>query len=98
MGQHAPGGEFFEHRVVSQLGLVRAVKEQSSALRAMRVGTNPGVLVGESPGLNRGAAWILETYPNHALVDVRLALEIFGLGLRLGLRPANLRTKRRQVP
>jgi hypothetical protein len=78
VGQRAPGCEFFEHCVVSGLGLVGAVKEQASALRTIRVGTNPGVLVGESPGLNRGAARILQTPPNHARVGVCLALEVFG--------------------
>jgi len=83
VGHRAPSGEFFEHCVVSGLGLVGAVKEQTSALRAMRVGTNPGVLVGESPGLNRGAARILQTCPNQTLVGIRLALLIFAPGSAL---------------
>jgi hypothetical protein len=103
-GSACARGEFFEHRVVRRLGLVCAVKEQTSALRAMRVGTNPGVLVGESPGLNRGAAWILETCPNHALVGVRLALEIFGSRYALQIygqsdvkfRDVNLQSQLRQ--
>src|ERR1035441_1993379 len=51
--------------VISELRLIGAVKRQCRSARTVRVGSDPGVFVRESPGLNRGTAWTMQAPPNH---------------------------------
>jgi Glycosyl hydrolase family 10 len=52
-----------ENCLVSRLDFVVSVKGQGGALRPVGVRADPGILVGESPGLNRRAASILQARP-----------------------------------
>ena len=64
--------------MVAKFGHIVAVEKQRLTLRTSGLRPDPGILVGEAPGLNRGAVRILQTRPNHALVGVCLAPKIFG--------------------
>ena len=71
----------------------------------MRVGPDPRVFVGESPGLNRGAAWILQACPDHSAIDLSLMKKIVVPGHATGVNregyiefgDVNLQTQRGQA-
>src|SRR5580698_8390153 len=73
-------GNLFDHRAVSGFGFVAPVKKKRSALGAMRVGTNPGVLVGKTPSLNCRATRVLQAGAEDAAVDFRLDEEVLFAG------------------
>src|ERR1017187_3469720 len=69
-------GDLLNHGVISELRLIGAVKRQCRSARTVRVGSDPGVFVRESPGLNRGTAWTMQAPPNHAPIHLCLAKKI----------------------
>src|ERR1700757_3793104 len=69
-------GERMEYDLIGRLHFVVPVKGQGRAARPVRMGADPGILVGESPSLNRGASWILQTRTHHAPINLSLALQI----------------------
>ena len=56
---------------------VHSINRERRAAFAVRVRTNPGIFIGESPRLNRGAAGILQANPYDPPVDVGLSLNVF---------------------
>src|SRR5579864_6821566 len=67
MGLAIPQGrKLLKHRVVSGLGLVRAIEKQRGTLSAMGVRHNPGIFVRVSPRLDRCATWVLSARSDHA--------------------------------
>jgi hypothetical protein len=97
--------DLLQHRGVRGLRRVSAVKWKCCAPGAVRVGSDPRVLVGESPGLNRGAARSLQACPNHATIDRSLAKKVFVPGQATGVqgqgyvefRDVNLDSQRAQA-
>src|ERR1700739_1851402 len=66
------GAERLKQDLISRLDFVASVKGQGCAPRPMRMPADPGIFVGESPGLNRRTARILHARPHHAPVNVSL--------------------------
>src|SRR5579864_6723658 len=54
-----------KHGIVGGLGFIPSVKGQCRTARSVRVRPDPRIFVGESPGLNRGATWILQARPDY---------------------------------
>ena len=88
-----PGGSLLNHGVIGGLNPVQTIEEQGCPARTARMGTDPGILVGESPGLNGGATWVLQACPHHASVDCSLFLQV--LCARFGV---NQEEEKRPIP
>ena len=69
-------GDLRKHGVVSGFGRGGRVQREGRAARAMRVEADPRVFIGESPGLNCSAAWILQARPHHTTVHLSLAKKV----------------------
>ena len=74
----------FLHGFIGGLRLVLGVKLQCSSV-AGKEGRNPGVFVGESPGLNRCAARVLQTKRNDVSIDFCLSDDIGRSSLPRGI-------------
>ena len=78
--------EFFQKRTVGGLRLISSIEGEGLSASAVRMGANPGVFVGESPGLDRCAARIVQTRSDDAAIDVRLARQVNGLRQAVGIQ------------
>src|SRR5579864_5153635 len=93
-----------KHGIVSGLRLIATVEWQCCTARTVRVRSDPRVLVGEAPGLNRSAAWILQTSPYDAAIYLSLSKKIVAPGQAVGIhgqgdvefRDVHLHSQRRQ--
>jgi hypothetical protein len=74
-----------DHCAIGWLGFVEPIEKERGTLSAVRVRNDPGVFVGESPGLDRSAAWVLRTGLDYAAVDLSLLLQIAVLSLPGGI-------------
>src|SRR5258708_31082717 len=63
------GGAFLKDSPLGGLRRVGPIQRQGHTAKAVGRRPDPGVLVSESPGLNRGAARSLETGANDATID-----------------------------
>src|SRR5216684_5891474 len=61
---------------VCRLGLVSSIEGQRLPASAARTRSNPGILVGESPGLDRGAARTVQACAHDAAIDIGLARQV----------------------
>src|SRR5580700_9315333 len=83
IGSPGCGPKLSEYGVVGRLGFVSSIKRQSSAPGAVRMGADPGVLVGKSPGLDSGASRILQTGVSHSAIHISLSAQIVFCGLAI---------------
>ena len=91
--------------VVGGLGLVGAVERQRCAHSAVGVGADPGIFVGESPSLNRSAAFTLQARADDGAIDIGLSKQIILRGQAAGVqrqgnvefRDVNLQAERGQA-
>src|ERR1700733_2710656 len=96
--------ELFPYRVVGGLGLVRSIKRQRVSASAVRMGSNPGVFVGGSPGLDRSASGIVQASSYDAPINLGLPSQVFSPRGAAGierqrnvqLRDVNLHSQRRK--
>src|SRR5258708_32071798 len=66
------GGKFLKDSFIRGFWPVSPVQRQGHTARAVGRGPDPGVLVGESPGLNRRTARSLEARADDATIDLGL--------------------------
>lgn len=78
--------KLFPHRAIGGLGLVRSIKEQRVAAGAVRMGADPRILVGKSPGLDRRTARVVQARPDDAAIDLGLARQVLGLRHAAGIQ------------
>ena len=64
-------------------GPVIPIKQQRGTFCMLRVRADPGIFVGESPGLDRRASRMREASDGYISVNFRLALQVFGPGLSI---------------
>src|SRR5271163_1264882 len=68
--------EFLPHCPVSGFGLVRSIKRQPPPVSAARMGSDPGIFVRKTPGLNRGAARTVQARSYDAAIDIALPAQV----------------------
>src|SRR5438874_1977752 len=77
--------EFTDRRIVCRLAFIRSIKRQCRAARVVGVGADPGIFVGESPGLNGGASRTLQASVDDIAVHLSLPLQVLLRSLAIGV-------------
>src|SRR5579863_8694095 len=85
MANSASGLYLFQQCAVSGLRLVGSIKGQRLSSSTARMRTDPRILVSKPPGLNCGAARIVQASSNDPAIDVGLTGEIFWPNLAAGI-------------
>src|SRR5712671_4560333 len=83
--KRASRGELFPNRAVRSLRSIGLIKRQCRAAGAVGVGTDPGVLVGESPHLDRGASRTFQTRSCNAAIYIALPSQVVHKSQAIGL-------------
>src|SRR5579863_4752796 len=65
-----------KHRVIGLFGPVTTVEQQRRAVCSARMTADPRVLIGKTPGLDGGAAWILQAHLRHSPIDPGLTPKV----------------------
>src|SRR5580658_410385 len=104
MSRTTSGHELFQHRAVSCFWLIFPIKRQRLPASTMRMGADPGVFLGKSPGLDRRAAGAVQACPYDAAIDIGLPGQVVSprLSARIDRKRdvkfgnVNLQTERRE--